>query len=397
MVNKVALAEVLVDLSSDDLPALDEAIVQAGMLLEREQRYAWADMVAQHPSRGPRGVPREDAEAHRRRIHEEYTSILWPELIEGRLTSDQEDAIVRGLLGILDRGTRQASGIIFVLGKSGRQSLIPRVTAELRQAIGVDAWLVHQACCTLRDLLHVERGRRLGQAARTVFQDAVRTIGEAVTPDRPYPLSNPATGYVPDPREAAVSTLASVAFRFARRTEKQGLPGRRRDQPDVTCVVRHIETAPHGELVIFGPYEGAGLRGTGLRVPATIHSADGHKTPAIWSGCYFDLSNWPPRVGLLLDGVDADHLKPGSIVTADLSDQLAIYQGMQEGSLQLVEHFGGVRRDGFSSDQFTVLFQSPEQVRVPTPPGTPLNQDVVDWFQKLDAHRKPQRGRKRKE
>jgi hypothetical protein len=396
MVYNPALEEVLADLSTTDLPTLDEAILQAGMLLERERRYAWADEVAQHPSRWPRGVPREDPEAHRQRIREAYTSILWQDLIEGRLTPDQEDAIVIALLGALDRGTRRTS-LVFALGNSGRQSLIPRLTAELRQAIGADAWLVHQTSYTLGDLLYVKKGHRPSQAQRTVFHDVVRAIGEAVTPDRPYPPSTRETGYVPDPREAAVQTLASIAFRFARQAEKQGLPRQRRYRPDVRGIIRHVQAVLPGEIVIFGPYEGPGLRGNELRAPATIHNADGHELSAIWSGCYFDLSSWPPRLGLMLNGVDADELRPGGLFTADLSEEIAISREMSEGSLKLVEHFGEVRRDGLGPDQFALLFQSPEQVRVPMPPGTPLNQDVVDWHQKLDALLKSRRSRKRKE
>jgi hypothetical protein len=322
--------------------------------------------------------------------------MLWPELIDGQLTPDQEDALVAGLLGVLDRETRWSS-VITALGKSGRRGLISRITAELRQAIGADAWVVHQGCYTLRDLLAVGPARRLGQAERAVFLDAARAIGEAVTPDRPYPPSSPATGYIPDPREAAVQTLASVAFRFVRRAEWRGFPRRWRDQPAMTMVVREIEAALPAPMAIFGPYEGPGPEGTELRTLATVHGADGHEVSATWSGCSFDLSGWPPRMGFLLQGVDAGELVPGSVVTVDLSEQVAITRGIAEGSLQRVEYFGDVRRDGLGPDRFAVLFQPPERVRVPMPPGTPLNQSAVDWFRTLDALGKPRRGPRRDE
>lgn len=203
MLNSEVLAEVLADLSSAELSVLDEAIRQAGLLLERERRYAWADEVARHPSRWPRGVAREDPEAHRQSVREAYTSLLWPELMEGRLAPGQEDALIAGLLGALDRGARRYS-VVTALGRSGRRNLIPRIAGELRRAIGADALVVHQACYALRELLVVGWGRRLGQAERAVFLDAARAIGEAVTPDRPYAPASPATGYIPDPREAAV-------------------------------------------------------------------------------------------------------------------------------------------------------------------------------------------------
>lgn len=162
-------------------------------------------------------------------------------------------------------------------------------------------------------------------------------------------------------------------------------------------MVRDVEAALPGELAAFGPYEGPGVDGRELRATATIRGTDGREASAIWSGCFFDLRDWPPRMGFLLQAIDADELTPGSVVTVDLSEQVAITRGILEGSLQHVEYFGEVRRNGLGPDRFAVLLQPPERVRVPMPPGTPLNQGAVDWHRKLDELGKARRGRRREE
>jgi hypothetical protein len=143
MLDPAVLEEVLTNLSATDRLTVDEAVVQTAALLERERRYRSCDELLHGSARRPRGFPHLAPEDCHQRTRDEYVQMLWPEILDGRLTSEQEDAIVSTLLDTL-AGAARRSGVVFALGRSRRQSLIPRLTAELRQAIGKDAWLVHQ-------------------------------------------------------------------------------------------------------------------------------------------------------------------------------------------------------------------------------------------------------------
>jgi len=343
------------------------------------------DELAAGRGRWPRHLARPDPETLRREIREQYSHTLWDDLLDHRLTREQEDALVAALLGVLDGDGPRRSGAIWPLGKSGRRDVIPPIVRELRAAIGHDAWAVHQAAYTLADLLYVDRGRRLSRAMRAVFHDAIRALGEAVTPDRPYPPSTPETGYIPDPREAVVQTLDVLCGRFTPPARRAGLPRRRRDHPWVMGRVAAAVPTPTGDVAVFGPLRASLTIGHfDVQLPATVTPPDGPTRPAAYVGRLFDLSAWPPRTAVLLRGVAPEELEPGVLFTADASEANAMLRASADGSLQREDAFSEVVRAGLGADQLILVFPAPDRVYGPSPPGTPMNQSILDFHRRLD-------------
>jgi hypothetical protein len=193
-----------------------------------------------------------------------------------------------------------------------------------------------------------------------------------------------------------VQDLAVLCYRFAGASMDRGLPRWRRDQPGVIGVVAEVRPMPGGEVAVFGPRRASFPGHFDVQAPAIVHRPEGLRVPATYVGCFFDLSGWPPRMGLLLGGVRPEDLSPGTRFSADLSEQQAIVRGMAEGSLKSVDVFGEVRREGLGPDQLMLLFETPERVRVPAPRGTPLNESVVRMLREMDAHLASRRPRRRR-
>jgi hypothetical protein len=90
-------------------------------------------------------------------IRAQHAWALPRSLLGQRLRESEKSALRTALVEMLDRGKKTAS-ILFALGRAGGQDAMPRITAELRQQIGRDAWAVHQAVYTLDNLLYVPEG-----------------------------------------------------------------------------------------------------------------------------------------------------------------------------------------------------------------------------------------------
>jgi hypothetical protein len=362
MVVRAAVRNVLEQLGSLEESVRDEGILQASALLEQEHSYVSYEYVLGRKSLLST-LPANFAESRPGSIRETYAHLLPGELLGRRLQPDESAAIVGRLVELLDRQVRIAS-VIFALGKSMHQDLIPRITTELRRTTNVDAWAVQQAAYTLEDLMYGPQHGRLAQQQQRVFIEACRAIAGAILPTRPYPASSPQRGYVPDPRAVALRVLTWTCLRFAPRKPMRLLPRRRSSRPyDLVVAVTETRPMPNGDVAVLGPLRANFLPES--QAPATIHRDASQSIAARNVGHYFDLRAWPPQTAILLRGVTVNELPLGTIITVDSSEEARIILGRAEGTLASRSTFGEVSRAGLPDNTLIVVFKAPEEVTVP--------------------------------
>ena len=152
---------------------------------------------------------------------------------------------------------------------------------------------------------------------------------------------------------------------------------------------------PSGDVAVFGPLRAWGTIGHfDVQLPAAVHRPGGPPLPATYVGRLFDLGDWPPGTAVLLRGATPSDLAPGTLFTADATDAHALLRASTEGSMQHLEVFPEVLRADLEPDRFSLVFPAPEQVYSPSPPGTALDQSVVEFNRRLDELAARPRGKK---
>jgi len=357
---RAIIRQAIRDLGSDDEQTLDEAILLIAQLLDQEHQLASYEWALQHPS-WLQQLPDDYVKGRPAQIRTEHEWAL-PRALLGRRLRDGRDAIRTALLELLDYGKKTAS-ILFAFGKAGGQDVVPRITDELRRQIGCDAWAVHQAVYTLDNLIYLPEGqRRLTTKQSTIFHQACRAISEAATSQASYPpRSEP--GYVPDPREAAVQTLAVLCTRFTPRRSLRGLP-RRQGHEYLVGLVEETRGLPSGDVLVHGPLR-ANVNQPQLQVHVRVDRPDGSVSQAVLVGPHFSVSVWPPRRRIVLRGVAEAALPPGTRLFASGEEESEVVRGMAAGELRTTEMFGDVRREGLPPGESMVANKTPDEVRIP--------------------------------
>jgi hypothetical protein len=358
---RVTIRRAVRDLGSDDDQALDEAILLIAQLLDQEHQLASYEWALQHPSWLMR-LPADYKKTRPSQIRDQHEWALPPSLLGRRMQAGEMDAVRKGLLELLDRGKKTAS-IIFAFGKSGGQDVIPRIIDELRRQMGRDAWTVHQAVYTLDNLLYVPAGqRRLTKKQARIFHQACLAIGEAATFQSSYPPRRE-PGYVPDPRESAVQTLAVLCLRFTPRRRLRGLPRRRGDEY-LAGLVEETRVLPSGDVLVHGPLR-ANLNQPQLQVHVRVDRPDGSTSQAVFVGPHFDVSTWPPKQSIVLRGVLPSDVPRGTQLFASGEEQAEISTGRAAGELRLTEMFGHVHSAVLPPGEFMMVNKTPDEVRIP--------------------------------